>query len=108
MTYFIIDPSGNLYKCWVDIGKKDKIIGSIFVLKLTNPTLFAKYMIGCDMHTDPKCVDCFLFPVCDGGCSYFRLEGKTNGTPYNVCPIDKEDLSLYLDNKYEQTLNQKF
>ena len=105
---FIIDPSGNLYKCWVDIGKKDKIIGSIFTPKLTNPTLFAKYMIECDMHTDSKCQDCFLFPICDGGCSYFRLEGKTNGTPYNVCPIDKEDLSLYLDNKYEQTINQKF
>ena len=27
---FVIGPSGELYKCWVDVGRKEKIIGSIY------------------------------------------------------------------------------
>lgn len=27
---FVIGPFGELYKCWVDVGRKEKIIGSIY------------------------------------------------------------------------------
>lgn len=99
---FVIDPEGHLYKCWVDIGNKDRIVGSIFKSGLSNSRLVAQYALNADKYTDEKCKDCHLFPVCDGGCSYFRLIGKETAAPYNVCPIEKKDIQYYLECYYSQ------
>ncbi len=104
---FVIDPEGYLYKCWVDIGKKERVVGSIFKKGLSNPGLVAQYSLCADKYNDEKCKDCHLFPVCDGGCSYFRLVGKETSTPYNVCPIEKNDVQYYLECYYNQALKRK-
>lgn len=98
---FIIGPKGELYKCWVDVGKQDRVIGHIDSEEV-NSSLLSEYIIGTDMYSDEKCLSCFLFPVCDGGCGLFRLEHKLYEQPYNVCPIQPEDISIMLDTFYEQ------
>ena len=54
-----------------------------------------------------KCLSCFLFPVCDGGCPLFRLENKFTKEPYNVCPINEDEIIILLDTFYEQQMNKR-
>ncbi|RNC63503.1 radical SAM/SPASM domain-containing protein [Proteiniphilum sp. X52] len=103
---FVIDPEGDIYKCWVDVGKKERRIGNIFTRKY-NSFLLTEYILGTDMYSDPKCLKCLLFPVCDGGCNLRRLNFKLNKAPYDLCPIDIENLDILFDMFYEQQLNTK-
>jgi uncharacterized protein len=98
---FIVGPKGELYKCWVDVGKTDRVIGHINDEKI-NLSLVSEYVVGTDMYNDQKCLSCFLFPVCDGGCPLIRLEDKLNNTGYDVCPINPSDITIMLDTFYEQ------
>lgn len=102
---FVIGPKGEMYKCWVDLGKKEREIGSVTKQDL-NLELISEYVSGTDKFNDAKCKDCFLFPVCDGGCGMFRLEKKQTGKEYNVCPINPEDLNLLLEIFYEKQLKE--
>jgi uncharacterized protein len=100
---YIIGPKGELYKCWVDVGKEERVIGHINEDRI-NLGLVSEYIVGTDMFNDEKCQTCFLLPVCDGGCGLFRLEHKLNDKPYNVCPIDPLDIVVLLDTFYEQKI----
>ncbi len=99
---FVIDPDGNLYKCWVDIGKKEKIIGNLDNTTTTNLDLVSRYIMHTDKFNDPKCLDCFLFPVCDGGCGLFRLDYQLNGVEYDACPINRNETGKLLEAYYAQ------
>ena len=57
------------------------------------------------MFNDEKCKECFLLPVCDGGCNLFRYENNKYGTDYDICPIDLDDLPTLLELHYEQQIN---
>lgn len=98
---FIVGVSGELYKCWVDVGKPEKVIGSLDK-PFENVSLLSDYIIGSDMFNDPKCSKCFLFPVCDGGCNIRRLENRDNGKENSMCPIDVKDMAKVLELHYEQ------
>ena len=65
---FIIGPSGEMYKCWNDFNTPEKIIGNIQ-----------------DKNNTQKCKDCSLFPVCDGGCQWFKHKNIFEGKQYNIC-----------------------
>lgn len=90
----VIGPSGELYKCWNDVGNKDKIYGSIFG-EITNEKILLDYLIGADPFDDEKCRSCTLLPVCSGGCPYERLELWKRKT-VNTCPLMKENIEEYL------------
>lgn len=98
---FVIGPKGELYKCWVDVGRTGRIIGNITDKKLNLP-LISEYVSGVDMFNDSKCLECLLFPICDGGCGLHRLEYKISGKEYNNCPISISDLPILLDMAYLQ------
>ncbi len=104
LNNYVIGPEGAIYKCWVDIGKEDRVLGNVNDLNSFNNALLAEYLLSTNKYSDPKCLDCFLFPVCDGGCGAFRLEHKLSGVNYNECPIDKMDLKSFLEVHYEQQL----
>lgn len=38
-----------------------------------------------------KCKDCKLFPVCNGGCGWFRLQNTIEGKKYNLCTFISDD-----------------
>lgn len=105
-TTFIIGPKGEMFKCWTDVGKEERVIGHVADAKL-NMSLHSEYIVGTDMFNDEKCLVCQLLPVCDGGCPLYRLEKKLLGKDYDVCPIRKEDLPLLLDAAYEKMRDNK-
>lgn len=104
---YIIDPQGCLYKCWADIGIKERSIGD---LKdgVNNWEFVAGYMFASDKFEDQKCLDCKIFPICDGGCNRFRIEHQYKGIPFDVCPIDDSGLVGYLDTIYNHQKNESF
>ncbi len=103
---YIIGPKGELYKCWVDVGKKERVIGTLDD-ELTNLHLVAEYLVGTDMYNDEKCVKCFLFPICDGGCNLARYETKMNKQQADNCPINIDDFSTLLELAYEKRINNQ-
>lgn len=99
---YIIAPDGSLYKCWNDIGMKERKIGSVYE-GITNNTLIAEYMIGSDKYKDPKCCECSLFPICDGGCNRQRMDNDLYNKSYSLCPFTKEGIEEYLYEHYKTT-----
>ncbi len=90
LNAYIIGPKGELYKCWNDVNNADKIIGYIDQKEFTNRTLFDRYMTEVSPFEDDKCKDCLLFPVCSGGCSWYRYKNSFEGAHFNVCSQFKD------------------
>lgn len=82
---YIIGPEGELYKCWKDVGDKDKVIGNIVSGKMTNATLFHRYMQESKWYNRQECKECSLLPVCDGGCANDYLRTKHDSFQMDVC-----------------------
>lgn len=97
---FVIGTEGEIYKCWVDVGKQEKIVGNIFSNNF-NMSLISEYILGTDMFNDQKCLKCILLPICDGGCNLRRLDYKMSMKHYDNCPIDPNYLDALLDSFYE-------
>lgn len=97
---YVIDPDGHLYKCWNDIGVVERSVGDVFS-GITNNTLVAKYIVGSDKYSDSKCLECPLFPICDGGCNRHRMENTIQSTKYPLCPFTKDGVADYLYEHYK-------
>lgn len=104
ITSFVIGPYGELYKCWNDIGIKDKTIGTVKDLSLSNELLL-KYLLDNDPLSNLECENCFCFPICEGGCPYKRI--YQNDSLQSFCDAKREGivdkLKRYIDNKYKNT-----
>ena len=82
---FVVGPEGELYKCWNDFNHQDKIVGYIQGKKITNATLLDRYGYEATLYSDPKCKECMMFPICDGGCGWMRSKNVFEGKEYNLC-----------------------
>jgi uncharacterized protein len=88
----VIDPEGNLYKCWDTVGVKQHIVGDIFTGLYNNAVMdiWNSYKIP------DKCKECNYLPICLGGCIRECVQNKTPSCP--------QDLMYYKDvliNYYE-------
>lgn len=93
----VIGPEGEVYKCWLEIGKPESIVGHI-----ANPAQFdlvkmSKYTCMADYVFDPACRECFFMPICSGGCPLARVLNKKEGRKIEVCHMVKEYLEQYLE-----------
>ena len=91
----VIGPEGELYKCWNDVGDKDRVIGNIEG-KITNESLLLRYLVDADPLEDSKCQECLLFPVCGGGCPFSRIQKAYEEKSVNVCPLIKDHFEEFL------------
>lgn len=72
MNSFVVDPLGDLYKCWDDIGMAERKVGTIY----EPPSLNANMIRWMSYEpNDAECADCFAFPMCMGGCPNHALHG---------------------------------
>lgn len=97
---YIISPDGNLYKCWNDIGIENRRIGNIFN-GISNNTLIAQYMIGSDKFKDHQCIECSMFPICDGGCNRQRMDSQEQSHKHSPCPFTEDGIANYLYEHYK-------
>lgn len=92
----VIGPEGEIYKCWNDVGKQDRIVGNIWG-KVSNERLLLQYLVGADPYDDIQCRECVLLPICSGGCPYQRIMQQTKMTDRReVCPLMKLDIETHL------------
>lgn len=93
---YVIDPNGQLYKCWADVGRDERAIGSL-VTGVKRYDIVSQFMIGSDKFSDGKCLGCSFLPICDGGCNLYRVGKQEKDINYDVCCINKEGLEKLLD-----------
>jgi len=97
----VIGPDGELYKCWNDVGKKERIYGYLNGT-ITNEKILLRYLEASDPYEDAKCKDCLLLPVCaGGGCPYQRIKRDYEDKTINICPLMKENLKSFLISHYK-------
>lgn len=85
---YVIDPLGDLYKCWDDIGRNSRKIGNINDGIIMN-SVYTQYMNYNEIDNE-ECKDCNLLPICMGGCPYYKLKNNKNechSMKYNVDKI---------------------
>ena len=82
---YIIGPTGEIYKCWNDVGDAAKVVGNIHENKITNKSLLYRYLVGSKWYHDPQCRSCFFLPICHGGCAWYALRNRYEGGHYDLC-----------------------
>lgn len=69
---FVVDPEGYLYKCWDEIGMRERSVGTL----AEGPSLNARLAQWLNYEPgDHECEDCFAYPSCMGGCPNHALHG---------------------------------
>jgi len=101
---YLIGPEGELYKCWNDLGRKNKIIGYVYNNEIANEKVLIEYLAMYDAIDDKKCRNCALFFVCDGGCQLMRIEELGYNHKQDFCHLAKNNLKKYL-NLYKNIKN---
>lgn len=71
---YVVDPVGDLYKCWDEIGMRERRVGTLKDGPVMNGQMVRWLSYEPD---DPECEDCFAFPMCMGGCPHHALNGAS-------------------------------
>lgn len=93
----VMDANGNVYKCWSDIGLKNKVIFNINNPQKVNLNLESKYYIVSDPLYDKKCEHCFLLFSCYGGCPRDVIDKKVRN-----CELAKYKPKQFLETIYNR------
>jgi uncharacterized protein len=100
---WLIDPLGNLYKCW-ELLNEEFCMGSV-----DEGIKAPKHLewMGIDPFESPKCRECIFLPCCGGGCvarSYF-----THRDIYKrVCPWSKKEFIRTIESRATMLYKDKY
>jgi radical SAM additional 4Fe4S-binding domain len=69
---FVLDPDGDMYKCWTEIGNKAISIGKIGDLtqKEEEKGNLEVQWLAWEPFEYPDCIKCKMLPICMGGCAH--------------------------------------
>ncbi len=104
---YLIDPLGDIYKCWTDTGKKTERVGNVSNDKLINTTKLTRYLTGADVFDKEECQECLFLPVCGGGCPHLSLKKMFENEQIDLCHVAKGNLKEFLEIYYEIKQKQK-
>lgn len=88
-TALVVTANGDLFKCWKDVGRKDRRIGNLKSDANYNEELLYQYLLF-DATQSTTCKKCKYLPICMGGCPHDRANGE------NGCTLYKYTLEAYL------------
>lgn len=91
---YIIGPQGEIYKCWNDIGYKDRIVSYIQNKNKGHRLRLVRYLSETSPFSDSQCKDCYVFPICKGGCGHYRYRNKYEKGRFNLCTPFKDQMVL--------------
>ena len=102
LSCFLIDPYGDIYKCWITMSDKKYKIGNVLSPENFNDAMNARFLCGNDYLFDAKCRSCSILPICDGGCPTRRIVGLYEKKETDVCySHKKESLARFLESYYD-------
>ncbi|SCL91866.1 radical SAM/SPASM domain-containing protein [Sporanaerobacter sp. PP17-6a] len=87
----VIDPHGNYYKCWEEVGIDKYKVGSVGKTSRINKN-FLKYIY---MDIPDECRECKYLSLCNGGCPRTRLYNGNKSCCYRNLGIMKDILKKY-------------
>lgn len=101
MNSFVIDPDGDMYKCWSEIGDKPARIGNIKNLgeQSGSERMHEIRWLTWEPFQYTDCVKCKLLPICMGGCSYRAMFVNDNRPE---CTEWKYSLEHYVRARFER------
>lgn len=91
---YVIDPLGDVYKCWDDISDKERCIGNI-QNGINYSVEYTKWILY-DPFNDKQCGDCIFLPLCMGGCPNHYIKNKMR-----KCMPIKENVKELIELLYE-------
>ena len=100
---FLIDPVGDVYKCWSLMGRKDAVIGNVAFPDDFSMPKIGRFMAAGDYLRDPKCLKCRFITICNGGCPVARINNAYLGQHQACCCIAKYRIKQFL----EAALNER-
>lgn len=71
LNSYVIDPLGDIYKCWNTIGDKSYCVGNVSKGIVINKQL-TKWINYDQVGED--CINCAILPLCNGGCPYHYIK----------------------------------
>ena len=101
LNTMVIGSQGELYRCWNDVGRPEKTVGSI--VGNARPTaqqsrVLLDYLAAGDALEDSTCRGCFHFPTCGGGCPYERIHNQHHPEqPADPCPHILGNLDAFME-----------
>ena len=96
---FVLDPDGDIYKCWTEVGNKAASIGKIgdLIQKNNDKGNHEIQWLTWEPFEYPDCVECKMLPICMGGCAHQAIF-INKGHP--ECKEWKYGLENYLRTKF--------
>lgn len=89
---FLIDPDGDLYRCFNYAGDKSRAMGNIqHTVTYQHPEF--NHLFSFDPFEDSQCRSCNILPICMGGCPSRRADRQLSGDEacdswkYNLRPM---------------------
>ncbi len=106
---FVIDPHGELYKCWADVGNREAYLGNVKEPLEMNAKLL-EWLSYEPLLQFPECRVCKFFPICAGGCPYVALKQRGKfGRNYNCTPwkiLMRKKMEVFLEQLAEAQSTQ--
>jgi uncharacterized protein len=103
---FVVDPDGDLYRCWNYVGDKSHVCGNVARdIDYKNAEFLRLFTV--DPYADAKCRDCNILPLCQGGCPSRRIDREVTADQqceswrYNLEPM----LDLIARSRWQQMQN---
>lgn len=107
MYCFLIDPIGDLYKCWISMQNKKYRIGNVSTNSTFNSVMNSRYLCGSDYIFSSKCRECSVLPICEGGCPMVRYFNKYEKKKNDICITFKKESLRLLEMYYEKEIVSK-
>jgi uncharacterized protein len=92
----VVDSDGLIYKCWNDIGIKERAIGDLLDGSYRNQKVSLDYLLY-DPTEDEECKMCKYLPICMGGCPHMR-----QFSPENRCNRLRYTMEKYISDIAQQ------
>jgi uncharacterized protein len=91
---FLVDPEGNLYRCWNHVGDAGKSMGNVKdPIDLQHPNFTRLFYF--DPFDDERCKNCDILPLCMGGCPAQRADRGLAGD--RICQSWRHNLTPMLE-----------
>ncbi len=85
----VIEPNGNLCRCWSQVGEEDESYGNILNFNTSfKPNNYYKWLLF-DPFSIHECLRCKFKPLCMGGCPATRVNATTDYMAGNNKRADK-------------------
>jgi uncharacterized protein len=92
---FVIDPDGNVSRCWNSAGSRSEAMGNVHdVANDFSGTEIARAWNRISPFIYPQCSSCKVLPLCMGGCSHPRL---MMGSPRAPCEAIRQQIQTFVD-----------